>query len=180
MVASLFDVQPTLVGDTIYLRPMQVNDADALYEVASDPLIWLQHPSPLRYRREVFDVQILQSGLASKSALVIVDLKTEQIIGSTRYYDVDPTSQEVAIGFTFLERKFWGGVVNKQIKQMMLKHAFKWARRVWFHVGINNIRSRKAMEKIGAHLSHIESRPVNGHLIDHCYYLIDASQENAS
>ena len=101
-------------------------------------------------------------------------MKQKKIIGSSRYYDVDAKSQEVAIGFTFLQRSFWGGVLNREIKELMLKHAFKWARRVWFHVGVNNIRSRKAMEKIGAHLSHIESRSVTGVLIDHCYYFIDA------
>lgn len=173
MVASVFDVQPQLVGNTVYLRPLQANDADALFEVACDPLIWQQHPSPFRFQREVFDVQIYQSGLATKSALVVIDLETEKIIGSSRYYDIDAISQEVAIGFTFLERSFWGGAVNREIKELMLKHAFKWAKRVWFHVGINNIRSRKAMEKIGAYLSHIEPRPVNGVLIDHCYYFIE-------
>ena len=56
----------------------------------------------------------------------------------------------MAVGFTFLSRLHWGGKVNAEMNDLMLAHAFTWAKRVWFHVGIDNIRSQKAMEKIGA------------------------------
>ncbi|MDA0237544.1 MAG: GNAT family N-acetyltransferase [Proteobacteria bacterium] len=174
MSAKFLDLQPILKGDSIYLRPLRIDDAESLYEVASDPLIWEQHPSPLRYKREVFDKEIFDTGLASKSTLVVVDSKTKTIIGSSRYYDVDINSLEVAIGFTFLERSHWGGIVNAEMKDLMLSHAFNWAKRIWFHVGINNIRSQKAMEKSGANLSHRAPRPLNGIPVIHCYYFIDA------
>ena len=89
MSENLFDLQPTLTGNSIYLRPLQIEDAEGLYKVASDPLIWEQHPSPMRYERAVFDAEIFQTGLASQSTLVAVDSKTNEIIGSSRYYDVD-------------------------------------------------------------------------------------------
>ncbi|MSQ57591.1 MAG: N-acetyltransferase [Limnohabitans sp.] len=95
------------------------------------------------------------------------------MIGSSRYYDVDVLTHELAIGLTFLARSHWGGRVNAEMKSSMLAHAFSWAKRVWFHVGIDNIRSRKAMEKIGARLSHISPRPVNDRPVDHCFYYID-------
>lgn len=174
MSANLFDLQPKLTGNLIYLRPLQIDDSEGLYKVASDPLIWEQHPSPLRYQQEVFNTEIFQTGLASKSTLVVVDSKTKIIIGSSRYYDVDSNNNEVAIGFTFLDRSHWGGNVNAEMKDLMLTHAFNWAKRVWFHVGINNIRSQKAMKKIGAKLSHTAPRCLNGIPVIHCYYFIDS------
>ena len=172
MSENFFDLQPRLFGNSIYLRPLQVEDAESLYKVARDPLIWEQHPSPLRYKRTVFDAEILLPALASQSTLVAVDSKSNAIIGSSRYYDVDKNNFELAIGFTFLARSHWGGVVNAEMKNLMLTHAFKWAKRVWFHVGIENIRSQKAMEKIGAVLSHKEPRLLNGMPITHCYYYV--------
>ena len=174
MLASLFDQQPHLTGDSIYLRPLQANDADALYKVASDPLVWQQHPSPFRYQREIFNAQIFESGLTSKSTLVAIDLKTSLIIGSSRYSDAEENFRKVEKGFTFLGRSHWGGVVNGEMKKLMLDHAFNWAKRVWFHIAIENIRSQKAIEKIGAKLSHLDKRTVNGISVTHCYYFIDA------
>ena len=174
MAEKFFDLQPTLTGNSIYLRPLQIEDAEGLYKVASDPLIWEQHPSPMRYERAVFDAEIFQTGLASQSTLVAVDSKTNEIIGSSRYYDVDAKRREIAVGFTFLSRLHWGGLVNAEMKDLMLSHAFNWAKRVWFHVGIDNIRSQKAMEKIGGKLSHTAPRTLNGTPVMHCYYYIDA------
>ncbi|MFN6101612.1 MAG: GNAT family N-acetyltransferase [Burkholderiales bacterium] len=174
MSENLFDLQPTLIGNSIYLRPLQIEDAEGLYKVASDPLIWEQHPSPMRYERAVFDAEIFQTGLASHSTLVAVDSKTNEIIGSSRYYDVDAKHREIAVGFTFLSRLHWGGLVNAEMKDLMLSHAFNWAKRVWFHVGIDNVRSQKAMEKIGGKLSHTAPRTLNGTPVMHCYYYIDA------
>jgi hypothetical protein len=76
MSENLFDLQPTLTGNSIYLRPLQIEDAEGLYKVASNPLIWEQHPSPMRYERAVFDAEIFQTGLVSQSTLVAVDSKT--------------------------------------------------------------------------------------------------------
>jgi RimJ/RimL family protein N-acetyltransferase len=174
MPENFFELQPTLFGNSIYLRPLQIEDAEGLYKVASDPLIWEQHPSPLRHQRVVFDAEIFKTGLASQSTLVAVDSKTDEIIGSSRYYDVDTKHRENAIGFTFLARSHWGGNVNAEMEDLMLTHAFKWAKRVWFHVGIDNIRSLKAMEKIGGKLSHTAPRTLNGSPVMHCYYFIDA------
>jgi len=86
--------------------------------------------------------------------------------------------RELAIGLTFLARSHWGGRVNSEMKSLMLDHAFTWAQRVWFHAGIDNIRSRKALEKIGAQLSHISPRPINDLPVDHCFYYIDCKQIN--
>jgi RimJ/RimL family protein N-acetyltransferase len=49
-----FDLQPTLTGTLLELRPLRLDDFDALFAAASDPLIWEQHPESDRYERTVF------------------------------------------------------------------------------------------------------------------------------
>ncbi len=154
MDAAAFDGQPTLRGPRLLLRPLRAEDAEALYAAASDPLIWAQHPDPERYRREVFLPGFFAPALAGGCALAVVEQASGEIIGSSRYYDWDPARREVAIGYSFLVRAHWGGASNAEMKQLMLDHAFAQAGRVWFHVGRDNRRSRRAMEKIGARLSH--------------------------
>jgi RimJ/RimL family protein N-acetyltransferase len=144
-----FDLQPHLKGELIELRPLTPEDWDDLFSVASDPLIWEQHPESDRYKEEVFKV-FFQGALESGGAFVVIDTKTQQIIGSTRFHDYDPEKSEIEIGWTFLARKYWGGQHNQEMKRLMLAHAFKFVENVVFFVGEKNIRSQKATEKIGA------------------------------
>jgi RimJ/RimL family protein N-acetyltransferase len=144
-----FDLQPNLKGDLIELRPLTLEDWDDLFAVASDPLIWEQHPESNRYKEDVFRV-FFSEALESGGAFVIIDRKNQQIIGSTRFFGYDPEKSEIEIGWTFLARKYWGGRYNRELKQLMLDHAFKFVENVIFYVGENNIRSQKATEKIGA------------------------------
>ena len=143
-----FDLQPTLSGALVELRPLRADDWDALYAAASDPLIWEQHPDSDRYKPEVFR-RYFESGLACGGAFAVVDRRTGRIIGSTRYHGYDQAANQVEIGWTFLEREFWGGPYNREMKQLLLTHAFQHVTRVVFNVGRTNYRSQRAMEKIG-------------------------------
>jgi len=145
------DLQPTLRGSLIELRPLRLDDYDALFQAASDPLIWAQHPENDRYQPEVFR-KFFELAMASKGALVVIDLQSGRIIGSSRYWDYSPERSDVEIGWTFLERAFWGGQYNRELKSLMLNHAFGFVDRVLFVVGETNLRSQKALEKIGARL----------------------------
>jgi len=149
MVAMAFDLQPHLGGELIELRPLKPNDWDELFAVASDPLIWEQHPEPDRYKEDVFRV-FFKDALESGGAFVIIDRKTQHIIGSTRFYGYDPEKSEIEIGWTFLARKYWGGQYNVEMKRLLLNHAFNFVESVVFFVGEDNVRSQKAMEKVGA------------------------------
>src|SRR5499427_5364279 len=143
-----FDLQPHLEGELIELRPLRPEDWDDLFAVASDPLIWEQHPARERYKEEVFKV-FFKEALECGGGFVILDRKTGEIIGSSRFYGYDPEKSEIEIGWTFLARKYWGGRYNREMKQLLLAHAFKFVENVVFFVGPDNIRSQKAMEKIG-------------------------------
>ena len=144
-----FNLQPTLRGKLIEVRPLTPDDWDALFAAASDPLIWQQHPESDRYTQPVFR-KFFQGALDSKGAFAVIARASGRIIGSSRYCNLKPAESEVEIGFTFLERKFWGGAYNGELKSLMLEHAFKFVERVVFVVGENNLRSQKALEKIGA------------------------------
>ena len=149
MVGMSFDLQPHLKGKLIELRPLAPDDWDDLFAVASDSLIWEQHPERDRYKEGVFRI-FFKDALESGGAFVIVDRKIQQIIGSTRFYGYDAEKSEIEIGWTFLARKYWGGRYNREMKRLMLAHAFQFVENVVFYVGETNIRSQKAMEKVGA------------------------------
>jgi RimJ/RimL family protein N-acetyltransferase len=143
-----FDLQPTLEGELVRLRPLRADDWDNLYGVASDPLIWEQHPCNDRYQEEVFR-EYFRGALECGGALLIMDAADDRVIGSSRFDRYDAEKSEIEIGWTFLARSHWGGVYNRELKKLMLDHAFRFVQSVVFLVGPKNVRSQKAVEKIG-------------------------------
>ncbi|HZG67111.1 MAG TPA: GNAT family N-acetyltransferase [Herpetosiphonaceae bacterium] len=143
-----FDLQPYLKGELLELRPLRAEDFHDLYAVAADPLIWEQHPSIDRYKEEVFTV-FFREALASGGALLALDSKDGKVIGSSRFHGYDQETSEVEIGWTFLARSHWGGIYNREMKQLMLQHAFRFVNSVIFVVHPDNVRSQRAVEKIG-------------------------------
>jgi RimJ/RimL family protein N-acetyltransferase len=131
------------------LHPLARGNFDALFAAASDPLIWEQHPENDRYKREVFQ-KFFDGAIESKGAFAIIERASGRIIGSSRYCNLNPAESEVEIGWTFLERAFWGGSYNRELKSLMLDHAFRFVERVVFVVGEKNFRSQQALRKIGA------------------------------
>lgn len=144
----LFDMQPILKGELLDLRPLRPEDWDALYAVASDPLIWEQHPIKERYKEEVFK-GFFREALESGGALIVIDSKDGRVIGSSRFHGYDKEKSEVEIGWTFLARSHWGGIHNQEMKKLMLRHAFRFVKNVIFLIGPENLRSQRAVEKIG-------------------------------
>ncbi|MFI5119390.1 MAG: GNAT family N-acetyltransferase [Thermoanaerobaculia bacterium] len=143
-----FDLQPILEGELLRLRPLRPEDFHVLFAVASDPLIWEQHPNSDRYKEEVFK-GFFREALESGGALIAIDAKDGQVIGSSRFHGYDSEKSEIEIGWTFLARSHWGGVSNGEMKRLMLRHAFRFVKSVIFLVGPQNVRSQRAMEKIG-------------------------------
>jgi len=143
-----FDFQPCLKGGLLELRPLCAEDYRDLYAVAADPLIWEQHPSKDRYQEEVFKV-FFREALESRGALVAIDAKVGRAIGCSRFHGYDEEKNEIEIGWTFLARSYWGGAYNREMKQLMLRHAFRFVNCVIFLVGPHNFRSQRAVERIG-------------------------------
>lgn len=144
-----FDSQPTLNGRSVNVRPLHADDYPQLYAVASDPLIWEQHPLKNRHEEAVFR-EFFAESLASGGALLVTDAETQRVIGSSRYFGYNESEREVEIGWTFLARSHWGGRYNGELKELMLRHAFRFVDSVVFFVGPENIRSQRALERMGA------------------------------
>jgi N-acetyltransferase len=142
------DLQPTLVGETVIIRPLRSDDWSDMFAAASDPAIWELHPARDRYKQPIFR-EYFETAVNSKSGFAFVHRMTGSVIGSSRYHGYDPDRSEIEIGWTFLVRAHWGGSTNFEIKHLMLRHAFTFVDSVVFWVGADNWRSRRAMEKIG-------------------------------
>jgi RimJ/RimL family protein N-acetyltransferase len=167
-----FDWQPRLAGSLLEVRPLEPSDWDALFAVASDPLIWEQHPSHDRYKEDVFR-EFFREALASGGALAVVDRTTRRIVGSSRFFGLDPAKGEIEIGWTFLARSHWGGRYNGELKRLMLDHAFRFVDTVVFLIDPANRRSRKAVEKIGGVLAELRTKTdPRGHNTDLVVYEI--------
>lgn len=143
--------QPTLVGARFTTRPMQASDFEPLFAAAADPGIWELHPVRDRGTRPKFEIYF-HTGIASGGALIVEDNATGQMAGSSRYTAHDPQRRSIEIGYTFLTRNHWGTGANRELKTLMLNHAFQHVDIVEFVVGVKNLRSRGAMEKLGGKL----------------------------
>lgn len=143
------DIQPTLENADVILTPLKEQDFEALYKVASDPKIWEQHPNKDRWQRDVFAI-FFQGAIESKGAFLIIDKKTGEIAGSTRFYNYEEKDRSVLIGYTFYATKFWGKGLNLAAKHLMLDHVFPKVDKVYFHIGATNLRSQIAIERLGA------------------------------
>lgn len=141
--------QPTLQDELIILKPLKESDFEDLFAVASDPLIWEQHPNKNRYQREPFQIYF-EGAIESKGAFLILDKATGEIAGCSRFYDHNTQDSSVFIGYTFFARKFWGKELNPATKKLMLDHAFELVDTVKFHIGATNIRSQIAIGRVGA------------------------------
>jgi RimJ/RimL family protein N-acetyltransferase len=142
------DWQPTLRGALVALRPLAWGDFDVLYAVASDPLVWAQHPAHDRHELPVFRA-FFEEAMAGRGALFVSEVTTGEVIGSSRYHGYDAAADEVEVGWTFLARRCWGGAYNGELKRLMLGHAFRYVGRVVMVVGPGNVRSQRAVERIG-------------------------------
>lgn len=166
-----FELQPHLIGDLLELRPLTPDDWESLFAVASDPAIWEQHPARDRYKEEVFK-EFFREALESGGAFVVIDRKTREIIGSSRYFGFDAAKREVEIGWTFLACTYWGGEYNRELKRVMLDHAFRFVDSVVFLVGPTNVRSQKAMERIGGLMIEPREKTISGKSVKQVVYQI--------
>jgi len=172
MTKANINWQPENLEDNlIKLIPLTKLDFDRIFAVAADPLIWEQHPTKDRYKKEVFQL-FFDSAVASGTAFLMADKLSDKIIGSTRYYDYKPDNSSIAIGFTFLAREYWGGLYNKSSKTLLLDYAFQFVDKVYFHIGATNLRSQLGTIKIGATKVNEFEKDSNGEKQLHYEYLV--------
>jgi RimJ/RimL family protein N-acetyltransferase len=145
----MFNLQPTLENEFVKIQPLKESDFEILYAIASDPLIWEQHPNKDRYKRLIFET-FFKGAIESGGAFLVYDNKTGEAIGSSRYYDFNSENKSILIGYTFFARSHWGGKYNPALKKLMVQYAFQFVDSIIFHIGANNKRSQSAIERLGA------------------------------
>lgn len=169
----LFDIQPTLVGEKVLLRPLCADDLEALYAVASDPDIWAMHPYRDRYKREVFE-DFFAEALASQGAFAFLDQADGKMIGSSRFANYHAAASEIEIGWTFFACSHWRGGYNREVKALMLRYIFAHVGTVVFQIGATNFRSRTAVERLGAKYTDSYGRENGGRIDDYVMYKLTA------
>ena len=175
-----FNGQPTLENDLLILRPLQAEDLDRLFAVASDPLIWEQHPAKERATRAGFEL-FFKEALATKTAFLVLDKASGAAIGTTRYYPVSGVPNAVEIGWTFLGRQYWGSDYNRSMKKLMLDYAFRFVDNVVFMIHEDNYRSQKAVEKIGGvRITELDHIPIETRSAANVIYVIHKTQMDPS
>lgn len=148
-ISPAMNLQPVLENDLVRLEPLHLNDFETLYAVASDPGIWEQHPNKDRFKKPVFEL-FFEGAINSGGAFKVIDVKRGAVIGSSRFYDFNPESKCILIGYSFLARENWGGTYNQAMKKLMINYAFQFVEHIQFHIGANNLRSQIAIQRLGA------------------------------
>lgn len=144
----------TLTGETVILQSLTTEHFVALEALAKDKRIWefyaYDGSDPATFRN-IFDSAISEREKGSQFPFVILHRQQNKIIGSTRYLDVQPNHKKVEIGSTWLHPDFWATAVNLECKLLLLSHCFEHLQtvRVQLKTDEKNLRSRKAIEKIG-------------------------------
>ena len=143
-----------LEGARARLEPLAEGHLPALVARCADPALWEFTFQANPFANEAGAREYLASALADPTGhpFAIVDRATGLAIGSTRYLDVVPEHRKLEIGWTFLARDVWRTGMNHEVKLLLLSYAFETygAIRVQFKADASNMRSREAIERLGA------------------------------
>lgn len=149
-------IQPcTLQGYGLQLIPMVADHAAALAEAVVDGRLWLLRTTSAPEPNNA--INYIQEALANQSAghmlpFVVLDEKSNKIIGTSRYHDILPQVARLEIGYTWYAKSYQRSFVNTACKLLLLSHAFETlgAKTVGWRTDIFNIQSQRAIERLGA------------------------------
>jgi RimJ/RimL family protein N-acetyltransferase len=159
-----FDRQPALQGSRFAMRPLRDSDREAFVAVAGDPLIWEEHPEADRAASEKLE-RFFADSLASGGAMVVTTAAGE-IVGSSRFEEPDESRDCVLVDHTFLARPYWTREDYIAVKGLVFDHAFKTFGTVELRVGLDNARTRRAVEDfLGAVYKGTVSTPLGDHAV---------------
>ncbi|MEK7401350.1 MAG: GNAT family protein [Gemmatimonadota bacterium] len=143
-----------LEGRHVRLAPMGLHHVDALWAAAQDPKTWEFSSAVIRNLEECrtyVETAVSWQSAGTAVPFVTMDRASGQVIGSTRFANIDRTHRRAEIGWTWLNPKWWRSAMNTEAKYLMLRHAFEeWkCMRVELKTGHKNVRSQDAIERIG-------------------------------
>lgn len=148
-----WSAQPVLRGKHVHLEPLTPEHAEGLHKASADPAIftWLsiRQPKDVAETAKLVDAILNQPG---RLAWAQIDARTGEVAGTTSYYQIDSTHRNLHIGYTWIGRDWQRTALNTEAKLLLLQRAFVdlEANRVAWETDINNERSQRAIERLGA------------------------------
>ena len=144
-----------LENDVVQLRPIELGDVEGILEAASDQQVWVHMSDTLLTRAAVLDYTekaVKEREAGQSHRFVIISKETGRIIGSTTFFDISPAHKRLEIGYTWLNPNYWRTNINTNCKYLLLMYCFEqWGmHRVQIKTDHENLRSQKAIERIGA------------------------------
>lgn len=148
---------PTLQNEIVKLEPLSLENFKNLYAIASEKDLLRYSPSDISTYQALTDYVQKALRYAEKDAaipFIIYDKSKQHYAGSTRFMNIDWHNKVLHIGSTWIGNRFQGTGLNTAVKHLMINYAFEKMEfeKVEFRIDQRNIRSRKAVEKLGAQL----------------------------
>jgi N-acetyltransferase len=152
----LSDLRPVVIrGMNIYLEPLEVSHTAELYTIGKEPDLWrFQTRGPFISKDEA--KQFIERALSNRDSgaefpFIIRLSSNGELIGTTRYRDIQPRHCSVEIGFTFIHPSHWWRGSGTESVFLLAKHAFESldAGRVWFMTDTRNYWTQKALNRCG-------------------------------
>ncbi|MBB5807127.1 RimJ/RimL family protein N-acetyltransferase [Saccharothrix ecbatanensis] len=174
--------RPVLTGDHVRLEPLSPDHAEGLHEAGKDPDVWTwlsnRQPTTLDETRAYVERSLADP---TRLAWAQVDPRTNEVVGTTSYYEIDPKHRGLYIGHTWIGTRWQRTALNTDAKLLLLSRAFEdlKALRVGWHTDLGNERSQRAIERLGATREGVlrvhRIRP-NGTLRDTVVYSMTAAE----
>lgn len=148
-------LHPTILeGTHVELIPLEKEHFEELYAAAADKDLWTLIPTDgsdkaIFYKN--YELALSERDNGNQYPFVIRHKETQKLIGSTRFFEIYPSDKKLEIGWTWITKEFWGSAVNLECKLLLLTYCFEVLKtnRVQLKTKDDNLRSRKAIEKIG-------------------------------
>lgn len=168
-----------LDGEKLKLLPLNEEYFDELIAVSKHPLIWTYMPvngTQPALLRNALNEALQKRDKGEQYPFVVVNKATGKLIGSTRFLQINPEHRNLEIGYTWYLPDYWGKGYNEECKWLLLKYCFEVLNtvRVQLIAWDKNLRSRQAIERIGATFEGIQRNVIirNGEKRSIAYYSI--------
>lgn len=177
-----------LRGHTVALEPMAIEHIDSLNQAAADGELWnLNYTSvpTAEAMQDMVDSALKQRSDGNELPFVVRRLSDQKIVGSTRYYLIEPMHRNLSIGYTWYAQSAQRTSINTECKLLLLTYAFETLKciSVQWHTDDQNIRSQQAIQRLGAKFEGIlrnnKIMPDGRYRNTHCYSMLDNEWANA-
>jgi len=150
---------PFLIGEQVYLRPLQLDDAVLLTEWMNDSRVTrtLRPRGPVTVQEEREWIETRTRG-PQNLACAIVRRRDERMIGTAGFHGIDWQARSAEFGISIGVPAMWGRGYGTEVARLLLAHAFRTMNlhRVWLRAHADNLGGRRSYEKAGYRLEGVQ------------------------